>query len=133
MALEKWSRVKPLKDPKSIEVIEKKFGCNLSSELKDCILENNGGRPKLDFIKLENGEEYDVKILLSYNEDDIENIYKVSEFFIKNFNGKMIPFASDSAGNYYCECDGKIVLWTQDDEVLSVCDGFKDFLNSLYE
>ena len=45
----------------------------------------------------------------------------------------MIPFASDSAGNYYCEQGNRIVLWTQSNEILPVCNGFEQFLENLYE
>ena len=82
---------------------------------------------------MKNGEENDVKMLLSYNENDPENIYKVIEYFIKSYNGSLIPFASDSAGNYYCEQGKRIVLWTQNNEIMPVCNSFLSFLDSLYE
>lgn len=132
MALQKWSRIKPLKDPATVSFFEEKYSCALSGELKQCILDHNGGRPNPDTVTLPNGEENDVKSLLSFNEDDTENIYKVIHFFIERYSGKVIPFASDSAGNYYCEYNGRIVLWTQDDELLPVCDHFTEFLESLH-
>lgn len=133
MSLQKWSRPKPLDNPKAIEQLEKKYGFSISEDLVKCILSNNGARPRPNIIALRNGEENDVKMLLSYNDSDPENIYKVIEYFIKTYNGSLIPFATDSEGNYYCEQEKRIVLWTQNKEILPVCNNFSQFLESLYE
>lgn len=128
-----WNRTKPLENRSSVEQLQKKHNFTLSEDLAQCILDNNGARPKPNTIVLKNGEENDVKTLLSYNEKDPESIYKVIEYFINTYNGSLIPFASDSAGNYYCEQGEQIVLWTQDNEILPVCNNFRQFLDSLYE
>ncbi len=133
MAVQKWSRPKPLENPMAVKQLQEKYGFALSGDLTNCILSNNGARPRPNTIVLKNGEENDVKMLLSYNENDPENIYKVIEYFIKTYNGSLIPFASDSAGNYYCEQGKRIVLWTQNNEILPVCNSFPQFLDSLYE
>lgn len=133
MALQKWSRSKPLNNPLVIKQLEEKYGFSLSDDLVNCILSNNGARPRPNTIELKNGEENDVKLLLSYNENDPENIFKVIEYFVNNYNGTLIPFATDSAGNYYCEQGKRIVLWTQNKEILPVCNSFSQFLEALYE
>lgn len=133
MAVQKWSRPKPLDNPMAVKQLQEKYGFALSGDLTNCILSNNGARPRPNTIVLKNGEENDVKMLLSYNENDPENIYKVIEYFIKTYNGSLIPFASDSAGNYYCEQGKRIVLWTQNNEIMPVCNSFPQFLDSLYE
>ena len=133
MAIQKWLRSKPLENPLAVEQLQEKYNFSLSGDLVNCILSNNGAKPRPNTIVLKNGEENDVKMLLSYNENDPENIYKVIEYFIKSYNGSLIPFASDSAGNYYCEQGKRIVLWTQNNEIMPVCNSFSLFLNSLYE
>lgn len=133
MAVQKWSRPKPLENPLALKQLQEKYGFALSSELSNCILSNNGARPKPNTIVLKNGEENDVKMLLSYNQNDSESIYQVIEYFIKTYNGSLIPFALDSAGNYYCEQEKRIVLWTQNNEILPICNSFSQFLDSLYE
>ena len=133
MAVQKWSRPKPLDNPMAVKQLQEKYGFALSGDLTNCFLSNNGARPRPNTIVLKNGEENDVKMLLSYNENDPENIYKVIEYFIKTYNGSLIPFASDSAGNYYCEQGKRIVLWTQNNEIMPVCNSFPQFLDSLYE
>ncbi|MBR6776695.1 MAG: SMI1/KNR4 family protein [Clostridia bacterium] len=132
MAIERWARVKALKNTEAIVEAEKKYGVTLSAALKNCIVENNGGRPVPNAIKLANGEENDVKILLSYNAEDIENIYKVISYFVNEYKGSVVPFASDSEGNYYCEMNGKVVLWYQDGDIVQAANSFSEFLNSLY-
>jgi len=133
MALKSWIRVKPLEDG-TVENFEKQHSIMLSNELKECIKEFNSGRPEPNVVKLQNGIECEVKMLLSYSKGDTENIFKVIDYFINQYNGNIIPFASDSAGNYFCEQkDGKVVYWTQENEIFPVCDNFKTFLESLYD
>ena len=133
MGLRKWYRIKPLYQDASIEKLEQDYGVRLSSKLKECILSNNGGRPSPNVLKLTGGQEYDVKLLQSYNEGDPENIYKVIRFFVEKFDCKAIPFATDSSGNYYCEYEEKIILWLQDDAIIPVCANFDTFLQMLTE
>lgn len=128
-----WKRCRSLNNPNAVSDFMQKYHCTLSKELADCITANNGGRPYPDVVSLSNGDESDVKALLSFNETDRENIYKVVGFFISQYQGNLVPFASDSAGNYYCEKESKIVLWTQNGEVIPVSDSFVDFLSSLHE
>lgn len=133
MALQQWKKVKPLNNPMAIKQLEEQYNFSLSEDLVSCILANNGGRPKPNTIAFRNGEENDVKILLSYNDSDPENIYKVIDFFSQEYNCSLVPFATDSGGNYYCEQEKRIVFWTQNKEILPVCNSFCQFLNSLYE
>lgn len=133
MALNKWRRVKPLVNQNAVNVFEKKYNLSLPDDFKKCVIENNGGRPEPNSIKTKNGYELDVKLLLSYNVDDTENIYAVIDYFMDNYAGKLIPFASDSAGNYYCFKGDMVFLWTQENEIISVCDSFMDFKNGLYK
>lgn len=133
MSVQKWSRISKIDDIMVVNRLEDKYGFSISEELKNCILLNNGARPKPNTIRLKNGEENDVKMLLSYNENDCENVHEILEYFIKLYNGSLIPFAVDSAGNYYCEQGKRIVLWTQSKEIFPVCNNFSQFLELLYE
>lgn len=132
MALQQWRKPKPLSDPNAIQQLEKKYGVKLSKALADCIRANNGGRPKPNAVPFKNGGESDMKMLLSYNEEDLENIYRVIGFFVQNYKGRLVPFATDSGGNYYCEMGKQIVYWTQGGEIYPVCDSFEELLASLY-
>lgn len=131
MALSKWLRGTIL-SPEIIADFEKKYGYKIPSDLKECIIINNGGRPIPDTIKLNNGEEFDVKSLLSFNKNDPENIYKVIDYFKNNYDGELMPFAADSGGNYYCIKNNNVILWTQDNEIFAVSESFSDFLAKLF-
>ena len=133
MSLQKWIRTKQLNNPLAIKELTSKYRITLSIDLENCIRFNNGAKPRPNTIMLKNGEENDVKALLSYNEGDPENIFKVIEFFMKKYQGTLVPFARDSAGNYYCEQGKRIVLWTQNNDIIPVCNSFSQFLDSLYE
>lgn len=133
MALLDWTRVKPLVNKNAIAEFEAKYAVSLPEDFKKCIVENNAGRPRPNAILSKDGNEFDVKVLLSYNKNDIENIYKVIDYFITNYKGKLLPFASDSAGNYYCFNNESVVLWTQENEIVSICNSFADFARNLYE
>lgn len=126
-----WRRVKKLNTPDSISIFENKYGFSIPTDLKDCIFANNGGRPSPKVFAIDSGTEYEVKSLLSYNEEDSDSIYKVIDFFVKNYKKSLLPFAKDSGDNYYCVQEGKIVLWTQDMEVYPICDTFSDFIKRL--
>ena len=123
-----WRRVKKLNEPDAISAFEERYGFLIPNALKECISKNNGGRPNPKVFTTNSGAEYEVKALLSYNAEDVESIYKVIDFFIKEYGTSMLPFAEDSGGNYYCVKEGKIVFWTQDMEVYPICDTFSDFI-----
>lgn len=125
-----WFRVKPLTDKKAIDKLENKYNFKLPKDLKDCIKNNNGGYPNLNIIRTKTGREYDVRMLLSYNKEDYTNIYKSIDYF-RNNGKTLIPFAIDSGGNYFCIENGKIVLWTQEDDTYDICNTFTEFLNNL--
>lgn len=125
-----WNKIKPLTNPDAITQFESRYHITIPDDLKNCIKEYNGGRPFPNTIKTKKGKEYDVKLLLSYNQEDIETIYKcISYFYGKN----LFPFAVDSSGNYYCICNDKVVLWVQNDKIYDISDSFSAFISSLYE
>ena len=132
MALQKWILGKPLSDSAILERFESEYGIPIPSDLKSCILSNDGAYPVPDIVRLVNGGEDSVKVLLSYKKDDPENIYAVMPFFMKEYGGTLLPFATSESGDYYCIREGHVVLWTQDGEILNVSESFTEFLNSLH-
>lgn len=97
-----WKRVKHLRELDSIEKFEKEKNIKLPDELKKLILKNNGGRPSLRMIEMPSYKELEIKALLSFNKDDIENIYNNIDFFKAEFNENILPFATESSGDYFC-------------------------------
>jgi hypothetical protein len=130
-----WRRVKPLVDRSSLVSIERKYGINIPSKLKEIIIENNGGRPNPSIFKPSSGEEVQVKMLLSYNEEDTETIYNCIAYFKEHFGNDLLPFASEASGDYFCIklSNGSVVLWHQEgNRVNELASSIDEFLNNLY-
>lgn len=127
-----WKYVKPLQNEASIEAFEKANTIGFPQDLKTSIKQNNGGRPDKKRFDTDKEKERVFKTLLSFNESDVENIYK---FFpiIRKVSPELLPFASDPGGNFLCVKDNKIVLFLHETETLEeVADSFSDFLTKLY-
>lgn len=127
-----WRKEKPLADTKSIEKLEANYQMQIPEDLKSCITAHNGGRPSPNIITTASGDEYDLKLMLSYNPNDIETVYKVMDFF--SVQG-LLPFAADSGGNYFCIAlqTMKIVLWVESGKIIPLCDSFPSFLEMLHQ
>lgn len=131
-----WKRVKPLILPNSLDKFEQDYEITLPESLKEFISTNNGGRPSLDIIKTEDGKEVEIKALLSFNKEDTENIYKVIDYFKKQFNSKIVPVATEPSGDYFCIdiTNDSIVYWEHENNVLTfIAKDFVEFLNCLYK
>jgi hypothetical protein len=131
-----WKYVKPLKNPEAVQHFELKNAIRIPDSLKKFILEFNGGRPSLSSFDTDINKERVFKTLLSYNEDDIENIYKVIDMFKIGNVLKLLPFASDPFGNYICIDfhQNSIVFWNHETEKTEfISEGFNEFIQSLYE
>ena len=95
-----WKYVKPLRNKQVVFDFLQENGVQLPEGLVKCITENNGGRPSEKLFNTDKGSEYVFKSLLSYNKNDIENIYAV---YPALFQGTLLyPFATDAAGNFIC-------------------------------
>lgn len=128
-----WKYVKTLKNEDSISIFEQVIGCEIPTDLKTCIINNNGGRPDKKIFDTDLSQERVIKSLLSYNKDDLETVFDAYNVISKE-NKNLVPIASDPAGNYICfEKDTKvIVLWLHETNKLEkIADNFTDFLSNL--
>lgn len=125
-----WKYIKPLKDKKSLNIIEEKFKFKIPIDLRECILKNNGGRPNRKVFDTDKSTERVMKTLLSYNENDLESIYKVEKE-----ENDLFPFAIDPSGNYICiDKENSVILWNHETNTGEyVAKSFSDFLSKLYE
>lgn len=95
-----WKYVKPLEDVASVRVFLIKNGIKIPENLIEILEKNNGGRPSEKSIITETQREYVFKSLLSYNNDDLENIYSLYSDSFKDRH--LYPLGSDAAGNIIC-------------------------------
>lgn len=125
-----WKYVKKIKDINSVEKVEMRYAVSLPIFLKETILRYNGGRPERNIFDSQNCKEKVFKCLLSYNENDRENIYAFDKFF-KN---KYIPFAVTEFGDVLCLDDEKqVVLYLHEsDSFERVCKDVCSFFEGLY-
>ncbi len=127
-----WKYVKELKDSSSIDKFEKKHGFSYPKDLKSVLLSCNGGRPELKYYDTASEKDKEFKTLLSFNESDIETVYK--SYPLDSSDKTLIPFASDPAGNFFVLKNNEIHLWKHEvDKTLFLASTFSDFLEMLHE
>lgn len=126
-----WKRGSQISD-ETIVNAELAYGISLPQDIKDIVKNYNNGRPSVSTFDSPIAKEHEVKKLLSFKEEDVENIYKVKNI-LSSVDVALFPIAIDSAGNIICLKNGKIVYWLHEtDEVLTLADSFSEFLSHLY-
>ena len=130
-----WKYVTPLKEGTEIDVFEIKYCFQIPQDLKECLYKNNGGVPSLSTYDFADNKGKVFGGLLSFNNDDPDNIYDYVDLFITDDGKrlKMFPFAIDPAGNFLCIENGKVVFYNHEyDKTSVICKSFSDFLETLY-
>lgn len=131
-----WRYVKPLKETSLIEDFECAMTYEFPNSFKECILNNNGGRPSTSTFDTNKTKEREMKSLLSFNKEDKENIWSVNEWVKSDLNNIFIAFAIDNFGNLICfdVNNDSIVFWNhENNETELVAKSFDEFLGKLYE
>ena len=127
-----WKYVKPLVDAGSIAEYESLVGTTLPEDLKNTIRTNNGGRPSLKYYDLALEKDKEFKSLLSFNRGDVENVFAF--YPLDSANKKLVPFATDPAGNCFIVKNGAIHLWLHEqDRTMFIAESFSAFLGMLHE
>ena len=125
----KWKYVHPT-TLSNINDIEHLTSFCIPASLKAIILKYNNGRPEKCLFNTRTGIEREFKQLLSFNIDDIENIYIFINLFDKI---KLFPFADDPAGNLICLDGESVVFWEHETETVDfIAESVDDFFNSLF-
>lgn len=129
----KWKYVKPTNAAR-INEVEKILGFEVPKDLKDLIMQANNGRPEFDCFDTETETGKQFKKLLSYNKEDMENIFSYIDLF-KDL--QLIPFADDPAGSFLCldnNNNNEVIYWDHESgEKIFVANSLTAFLSSLYE
>lgn len=128
-----WSFSTTLNDVNSINDVESKFVITLPHELKDIIINNNGGYPSKSKVSIPGFGETDMKMLLSFNKEDAETVYDIMDYFAKKYHGRVIPFAVDSGSGYFCVKDNYIVFISEGNSTpIPIAENVSSFLNQLF-
>jgi len=125
-----WELKIDVKNPNIFDEVEKEYGVEIPENLRTLIIEANAGMPDKNLFYV-NGVEKVFGVMLSYNREDYDNIFTALEIME---NKRIIPFASDPAGNLICyHNDKKVVVYInhETDEELSTDKSLEEFINSL--
>ena len=126
-----WKYVKPLANAESIAEYEVLTESSLPEDIKEAVRMYNGGRPSLKYYDLSEEKDKEFKTLLSFNRNDIENVFAF--YPLDSASGKLVPFASDPAGNLFVVKDCKIYLWLHEtDTIVFLSESFSSFLETLH-
>lgn len=99
-----WKYVKTISESKLLEV-ETRLGVKLSQELSGIMLKYNNGRPERNCFDTKTEQRMTIKKILSYNEEDKDNVYIFRDLIDKGY----IPFAITEFGDIICESKEKTV------------------------
>ncbi|MBF0780467.1 MULTISPECIES: SMI1/KNR4 family protein [unclassified Granulicatella] len=110
-------------------------------DFKNVVLQYNGGYPVPNkFCLLGNDEVFNN--LISFNENEYDNVYEILEDLEGRLRRGIIPFGEDPFGNLLCFDflnNKSIVFWNHEidvsssSEVTFVADNFTEFLEMLHE
>ena len=132
----KWKYIKPLEDKKRINYIEKKCNFSIPEQLKEYIINYNGGIPSINVFDSLNTKENLFGALISYNKSDSFNIDIVLEIFYNNYrNRDLLPFADDGCGNFICiniKTLEIVYFLHETEEIEFLSDNFNSFIECLY-
>lgn len=110
---------------------EKKYDIIIRADIKEFLEKNSGGYPIKDIVVFD-GEEYEVRVFLSLNDEDVNYyIEKPLNFFLNNTKGKLVPIGIDSGDNYYCVNNetGKVYYWSAGaDQYYCLAESLGDFI-----
>lgn len=95
-----WKYVKATTSEK-IEAVKKKYDVQLPEDLEKLILKSNNGRPVKATFDSERTRGLEFKKLLSYNTEDMENIYTFIDV-VQTENRNLFPIASEPSGDFIC-------------------------------
>lgn len=131
-----WKYVKELSSIDLINEYEGLVNYTFNESFKNCVKENNGGRPAKKVFNTNKAKERELKSFLSFNHDDKETVWKIFEWNKEELANKYVPFAIDNFGNIigFDSTNDKIIFLNHEDMSIElIADNFDDFLNALYE
>lgn len=130
-----WKYVKKLNNEKNIEEFEKLVKIKLPEDYKSFIKKYNGGRPSKKAFKTISGTEHLVKTFLSYNKEDLENIFKTYEYGYDFFDEAYFAIGNDPFGNYILsDKKGRIYYFDlESGKTEFIENSFEQFIESLYD
>jgi hypothetical protein len=130
-----WKAVQRLKDKSAVDKLEREYHFALPESLRACILKYNGGICKPNKIDAPSGNVYLFGGLLSFNENDADNVYTAIQSILDVSGSRLnyFPFGLDPFGNFFCIQDDGVIFFDHETNGIEVLTkSFDDFLASLH-
>lgn len=131
-----WKYVKTLSSVDNINEFECLVKYAFPDDFRNCVLNNNGGRPGKRSFDTDRNKERVLKSFLSFNKEDRETVWKIQDWNKEELSDRYIPFAIDNFGNLICfdaENDKVVFLELEHVAIEQVADNFTEFMSKLYE
>lgn len=137
MANIKWISGKKVEEF-SIAKIENELKIKFPNDYKKVVLEHNGGCPIPQSFSIGEHKEFEINSMLDICSEPVNEILDTFTVINAKINKKLIPFASDSFGNYICfdysiDKIHPVVFWEHDsNKIYNICNSFSELLSMLY-
>ena len=128
-----WKYVKPIEGSTILNELEEELGIKFPKSYVDCATLNNGGRPPKNKVD----DNLTMRSLVRIDELAELNVSETLKTIKDRLPSKIIPFADDSFGNYFCfdfsqANEPSIVFWDHEEKtdkaLTPVTDSFEKFI-----
>lgn len=85
-----------------VRKVEEEIGVRFPADYVKCVLENDGGHPQPNEVKLPSGHEVVFGVLLSFAEDEVDSLIESYRILEERLPTGVVPFADDPGGNCFC-------------------------------
>lgn len=100
-----WDRCNPPVDDSRVEAVERSLAVRFPTDYRSCVKQCHGGRPaKREFDVHAAGLKFrsSLAVLLSFSEENSENILNTCKDLEGQLPKGIVPFAEDGGGDYMC-------------------------------
>jgi cell wall assembly regulator SMI1 len=125
-----------------VGTVEQALGVTFPEDYRACVKKCHGGRPRdnnFSFLDPALGRmESALAVLLSFSDDDVENIVETHRRLLPFLPHGVIPIADDGGGDFVCfqyagQAQPSVVYWHHGEpSVVPLSESFSGFLETLY-
>lgn len=137
-----WEGCHPPLDTDRVEAVQRALGVELPPDYRECIRLCHGGRPRQNAFWFDDpvvGRMGScLGVLLSFTEEDNENIVETYRSLRPHLPIRTVPFADDGGGDFMCfrYSEGiaypTVVYWPHGEaDVITLADSFSEFIDML--
>lgn len=132
----KWNYVKPLASQSSLKEFEQIVQYRFPEDFRKCVQQYNGGRPEQRVFDTDKGTDRMITSLLSFNQQDKENVWDLWEWGKEDLQDRYVPFGIDPFGNllaFDVKTNDVMFLDHETGTVEKAASNFTEFLEKLHE